>query len=170
MTPLQTEFYARIGKTLLEVQLAERQIQVCLSYFLPLNEAQSVEEIEALAAAHRKDTLGRLIIYMRDRIVIATDFDDKLTKFVEDRNALAHRFLAIDGVALSTDDGLKKGIEFLKKLSAQALDIRSTIQGLMRAIDDAPASDDAEEKRYTDLAKVVFGGQQTAVPTSPSAR
>jgi hypothetical protein len=50
MTPLQTEFYARIGKTLLEVQLAERQIQVCLSYFLPLNEAQSVEEIEALAA------------------------------------------------------------------------------------------------------------------------
>jgi hypothetical protein len=163
MTPLQIEFYARIGKTLLEIQLAERQIQMCLTYFLPTGEAQSLEEIEALAAADRKDTLGTLIKHMRQRIVVAKEFDDELTKFVEDRNALAHRFLSVEGVTLSTHDGLKKGIEFLKNLSAQALDVRSTIQGLMRAIDDAPKSDDHEQERYTELAKVVFGGQQPAV-------
>jgi hypothetical protein len=96
---------------------------------------------------------------MRKRIVVAPEFNAKLTKFVEDRNDLAHRFLSVEGVTLSTDDGLKKGIEFLKDLSAQALDVRSTIQGLMRAIDGAPNGDD-EEQRYTDLAKVIFGGQQ----------
>jgi hypothetical protein len=70
---------------------------------------------------------------------------------------------SVEGVTLSTDNGLKKGIEFLKNLSAQALDVRSTIQGLMRAIDDAPKSDDVEQERYTELAKVIFGGQQPAV-------
>jgi hypothetical protein len=163
MTPLQVEFYARVGKTLLEVQLAEQQIKICLDYFLPIGDPLSIEEIEALDAGSRKRTLGTLVGHMRQRIVVAKEFDDKLTTFVDDRNALAHRFLSVERVTLSTDDGLKKGIEFLKSLSAQALDVRSTIQGLMRAIDDAPASDDEEEKRYTELAKVVFEAPKTAV-------
>jgi len=161
MTPLQAEFYGRIGKTLLEIQYAEYQLQICLSYFVPSDQARSVEEIEAQAAAVRKQTLGNLIVLMRKRIVVAKDFDEKLTKFIDDRNSLAHRFLGVEGVTLSTDDGLRKGIEFLKDLNAQALDVRGTIQGLMLAIDDAPKGD-AEAERYRELAKVIFGGQRTA--------
>jgi hypothetical protein len=48
MTPLQMEFYARIGKTLLEIQLAERQIQMCLSYFLPTGEVSRITQFESL--------------------------------------------------------------------------------------------------------------------------
>ena len=158
MTPLQIEFYARIGQTLLQVQSAEYQIKICLDYFLPAGEPLSIEEIEALDATARKRTLGTLVPHMRGRIVVAPEFDAKLTTFVDDRNALAHRFLSVEGVTLSTDEGLKKGIEFLKKLNAEAIDIRSTIEGLMRAIDGAPTGDE-EQKRYTELAKVIFGGQ-----------
>jgi hypothetical protein len=110
MTPLQTEFYARIGKTLLEIQWAEHQIQICLDYFLPAGEPQTVEEIEVQAAADRKRTLGTLIGLMRKRIVVAPDFDAKLTKFVEDRNALAHRFLGVDCVSACNFDPLRGGI------------------------------------------------------------
>jgi hypothetical protein len=59
MTPLQTEFYGRMGKTLLEVQLAEQLLQNCLSYFLRAGEAKTVEEIEAMAAADRRKSLTR---------------------------------------------------------------------------------------------------------------
>jgi hypothetical protein len=156
MTPLQTEFYGRIGKTLLRVQQTEAQLQICLSYFLRAGEAKTVEEIEAMAEADRKKTLGNLIEKIRERIVVQEDFNEKLTKFVEDRNALAHRFLKVDGVNLTTDEGLKKGIEFLKSLDAQADEVRKIIQGLMGLIEDAPTGDE-EQERYKALAKVIFG-------------
>jgi hypothetical protein len=156
MTPLQSKFYGQIGHTLLHVQLAEHHLQTCLSYFLGADEAKTVEEIEALAVTDRKKTLGQLIEKIRERISVQKGFDDKLTKFVEDRNAFTHRFLGINGVSLHTDKGLQKGIEFAKSLSAQAIDIRKTIIGLMQAIDDAPKGDD-EKEQYKELAKVIFG-------------
>lgn len=158
MTPLKTEFYARIGKTLLDIQLAERQLKYCLSYFLRPPEVKTVEEIEAMAAADRKKSLTRLIAKMRERIVIDKGFDDKLTKFIEDRNTFAHDFLSADGVSLHNDEGLKKGIELTKSLTAQANEIRKVIKGLMDAIDDAPEGDDQDEE-YKELAKAIFGGQ-----------
>jgi hypothetical protein len=156
MTPLKTEFYGRIGHTLLQIQLAEQQLRYCIDYFLPAEPGMTLEEIEALAEADRKKTLGDLVAKMRTRIVIDKDFNAKLAKFVEDRNALAHRFLKVDGVSLHSDEGLKKGIEFTKSLTAQANEVRKTIVGLIAAIDDAPKGDD-DEKKYKELAKVIFG-------------
>jgi hypothetical protein len=158
MTPLKAEFYGRIGKTLLEIQLAEQALQICVSYFVPAEEAKTIEEIEALAADARTKTLGELIKLMRKRIVVSQDFDATLTKFVDDRNAMAHRFLRVSGVNLATDEGLKSGIQFLKKLSSEAGEIYKTILGLVRVIDDAPKGDENEE-HYRELAKVIFGGQ-----------
>lgn len=160
MTPLKTQFFGRIGKTLLEVQLAEEQLQVCLSYFLRMGEAATVEEIEAMAAEDRKKSLGKLITKIRERIHVDKSFDAKLTKFVEDRNAFAHRFLRVKGVSLHTDEGMKKGIEFMDDLSKQANEVRNVILGLMHAINDEDGSEVLEEdKAYTELAKVIFGGQ-----------
>jgi hypothetical protein len=67
MTPLQSEFYGRIGKTLLQIQLAEHQLQICVSYFLPPDDAKTIEEIEAQAEADRTRTLGELLKLMRER-------------------------------------------------------------------------------------------------------
>ena len=95
---------------------------------------------------------------MRQRIVVNDAFNDQLTQFVEDRNALVHRFLKIEGVNLTTDEGLKKGIEFTEKLSAQAVTVRKTIQGLMHAIEGEDDGEDSEEEeQYKELAKVIFG-------------
>jgi hypothetical protein len=156
MTPLQIEFYGRIGKTLLEIQLAEHLLQICISYFLPPDEARTVEEIEAAAEADRTKTLTQLLNLMRKRIAVNPIFDRQLKQFVEDRNALAHRLLKVEGINLHTDEGLRRGIEFLKGLSAQAAHVRKTIQGLMNAIDDAPKSNN-EVEQYNELAKIIFG-------------
>jgi hypothetical protein len=158
MTPLQTEFYGRIGKTLLEIQRAEHQLQICVSYFLPPDEAKTVEEIEGFAEEDRTKTLGQLLGLMRKRIAVSTLFDRQLKDFVKDRNSLAHRLLKVEGVNLTTDEGLKKGIEFLNTLSLQADHVRKTIQGLMRAIEGAPKGDE-EAEQYVELAKLIFGGQ-----------
>jgi hypothetical protein len=155
MTPLQTEFLSRIGKTLLEVQFSERLLQICISYFLP--NAKTVEEIEAQAEKDRTKTLGELCKLMRSRIAIAATFDEQLKQFVSDRNALAHHLLKVKDVSFSTEDGLKKGIEFLKGLEALSLVIRKVIQGLMDAIDDLSKGDEERDK-YKEVAKVIFGG------------
>lgn len=160
MSPLQLELLSRMGETLLQIQTAEEQLQLCISYFLPADTAKTVEEIESQAEAVRKKTLGQLLTLMRKRIVVSEIFDGQLDQFLEDRNALAHRFLRVEGVSLKTDEGLKKGIEFLKGLSAQAVHIRKTIQGLMRAImgEDTEPGEEADEQ-YAELAKLIFGGK-----------
>jgi hypothetical protein len=155
MTPVQSEFYGRVGHTLLQIQLTERAVQRCLSYFLP--QVKTVEEIEAQAEKDREKTLGDLVSAIRKRIAIEAEFDKKLKGFVEDRNTLAHRLLQKEGINITSDEGLQKGIEFLRALNDTAVAIRKTIEGLMRAIDDAPKGNE-EDEQYTGLAKVIFGG------------
>jgi uncharacterized protein YutE (UPF0331/DUF86 family) len=156
MTPLQSEFLSRIGKTLLQVQRTEHLLQICISYFLP--EADTLEEIESQAENDRRKTLGQLCQLMRQRIVIDQTFGEQLKQFVSERNEFAHRFLKVDGVSFATDEGLRKGIDFLKNLEAQSIAVRNVVQGLMDAIDDIPQSDE-QAGQYQELAKVIFGGK-----------
>jgi hypothetical protein len=93
---------------------------------------------------------------MRARIAISATFDRQLEQLVDDRNTLAHRIFKSEGVDFTTDDGLKKGIEFLKSLEQQSTAVRNVIQGLMDTINDIPGGDDQKEQ-YKELAKVIFG-------------
>jgi len=156
VTPLEIEFYAQLGRTLLQIQHAEGYLQACLSYFLRAGEATTVEAVEAMAAKDRKKSLGKLVKIIRERIVVQNDFADKLDKFVTDRNDVAHRFLKVEGVTLNTEEGLREGLEFLEIVWDESNEVRKTIKGLMDAIDDAPKGTEEDEK-YRDLAKVVFG-------------
>jgi hypothetical protein len=154
---LQHELLAYMGETLLHIQAAERRLQFCISYFYPDDKSKTVEEIEAKAEADRKKSLGQLLVLMRKRIKVNELFDRKLEQFVEDRNALAHRFHSIEGVNITTLEGMRNAAKFLEGLRAQAIYVRKTLQGLMNAIlGEEPGSE--EDQDYFKLAKLIFFG------------
>lgn len=155
----QHELLSYMGETLLHIQAAERQLQFCISYFFPDEKSKTVEEVEAQAEADRKKTLGQLLVLMRKRIVVNPLFDRQLEDFVEDRNTLAHRFLKIEGVNLTSVEGMRKAAKFLEGLRAQAIHVRKTMQGLMKAIlGQEPGGE--EDKEYIKLAKLIFFGDE----------
>jgi uncharacterized protein YutE (UPF0331/DUF86 family) len=154
---LQHELLSYMGETLLHVQAAERQLQFCLSYFFPDDKSKTVEEVEAQAEAERKKTLGELLRLMRKRMPVNQLFDRELKEFVDDRNALAHRFLKIEGVNISSVEGIRNAAKFLEGLRAQAIHVRKTMQGLMNAIlGKEPRTE--EDDDYIKLAKLIFFG------------
>jgi hypothetical protein len=154
---LQRELLSYVGETLLHVQAAERQLQFCISYFFPDDKSKTIEEVEAQAEADRKKTLGQLLVLMRKRMPVNRLFDRELEQFVEDRNALAHRFLKIEGVDIKNVEGIRNAAKFLEGLRAQAIHVRKTMQALMKAIlGEEPVGDEDED--YMKLAKLIFFG------------
>lgn len=156
---LQRELLGFLGETLLHVQAAERQLQFCISYFFPGDKPKTIEEVEAQASAERKKTLGQLLRLMRERMPVNQLFDKELEEFVDDRNALVHRFLNVQGVNVQNVKGIRNAVKFLQGLKAQAIHIRKTMQGLMTAIlGEEPATEEDEE--YIKLAKLIFFGEE----------
>lgn len=152
---LQHELLAYMGETMLHIQAAERRLQFCISYFYPDDKSKTVEEIEAKAEADRKKSLGQLLVLMRKRINVNKLFDRELEQFVDDRNALAHRFHSIEGVNIATLDGMRNAANFLEGLRAQAIHVRKTLQGLMNALLGEQTGGE-EDKDYIKLAKLIF--------------
>ncbi len=154
---LQQELLSYMGETLLHIQAAERQLQFCLSYFFPDDKSKTIEEVETQAEAERKKTLGQLLLLMRKRMTVHKMFDRELEDFVENRNALAHRFLKIEGVDIKSIEGIRNAAKFLELLRAQANYVHKTMQGLMTAIlGKEPRSEEDED--YVKLAKLIFFG------------
>ncbi|TQF41154.1 hypothetical protein UNPF46_08520 [Bradyrhizobium sp. UNPF46] len=154
---MQHELLSYMGETLLHIQAAERQLQFCISYFFPDDKSKTIGEIEAQAEADRKKTLGQLLFLMRKRIEVNKMFDKELEQFVDDRNALAHGFLRIEGVNITSVEGIRNGAKFLEGLRAQAIYVQKTMRGLMNTIlDEKPVSE--EDADYMKLAKLIFFG------------
>jgi hypothetical protein len=154
---LQHELLSYMGETLLHIQAAERQLQFCISYFFPDDKFKTIEDVEAQAEADRKKALGQLLVLMRKRIEVNKLFDRELEQFVEDRNALAHRFLGIQGISIRNVEGIRNAAKFLDGLRAQAIYVHKTMQGLMNAIlGEKPVGEEDED--YMKLAKLIFFG------------
>ena len=84
-------------------------------------------------------------------------FDRELEQFVEDRNALAHRFLKIDGVDIKSVEGIRNAAKFWKVSGRRPFMLRKTMQGLMKAIlGEEPFGEEDED--YMKLAKLIFFG------------
>jgi hypothetical protein len=56
--------------------------------------------------------------------------EDLLTDFVKNRNLFAHDLLSVDGFSILTEEGVAKGITFLRQLAQQAREVTSTFMGL----------------------------------------
>jgi len=117
-----------IGISLYAVQLTERSLGRALALFTAEQNPHSFEDFFRLNDAHRKATLGRLVLKLRDGFNLETGFLDRLERFLSDRNRFIHRLFFEEDFDLLTDEGCIATDIFLADLLGQASYVHDILQ------------------------------------------
>ena len=110
---------ARVGATLLRCQVAERHLKRCLVRVFPgeRDEIVTLELLNRLERTHSPQTLGQLLGALRNSMDVAAGFDEKLKRFLANRNILAHGLLDLPGFSVGNFNEVNR---FLDQLYSDA--------------------------------------------------
>lgn len=112
--PVQDDVLKTLGLAVIGGQGVERLMSFCLTFPLHGEPLQTVQELQTLLERHSKSTLGRLLKALRKRVELHPTFDDKLDRFLEYRNVIAHRLHDVPGgFDLHSDEGRQRLKDFL---------------------------------------------------------
>lgn len=125
-----------MGLALIRIQKAEQVLKMCLTHFLPGQEA-ALESLENREEALRRQMLGKLIGKLKERLNFDPDFENVLANFLADRNMFVHNFFGVSGFSLETDDEVAIGIDFVRKLVDQAVHVTNIVMGINKLVLDA---------------------------------
>jgi hypothetical protein len=110
--PSQEEIAAQIGYLLLLTQDAEHSIVTMIGTMYPAGKP-TWEEIEKL----NKETLGKLITKLKERVEMPDAFIGLLEGFLEHRNLFVHRLSEQSWFALPSEEGRDKIWDFIESYS-----------------------------------------------------
>ena len=125
---LQLETMKLVGITLYAVQTAERSLGGALASFMTEGQPLSSKDFWQLDEAHQKATLGQLIHKLRKSFPLQSDFSDRLTRFLDDRNRFVHRLFYEPEFDLLTDTGCVAAVDFMKGLLDRAGSVHDSLQ------------------------------------------
>ncbi len=86
-----------LGLAVIAKHGVEHLLSSCLTFPLHGEPLQTVEQLQLLLERHSKATLGRLLKALRERVDLHPAFDDKLDRFLQHRNIIAHRLHDVPG-------------------------------------------------------------------------
>lgn len=89
--PVQDDVLKTLGLAVIAGQSVEHLLSSCLTFPLHGEPLQTVEQLQILLERHSKATLGQLLKALRKRVDLHPTFDDKLDRFLQYRNVIAHR-------------------------------------------------------------------------------
>lgn len=131
-TQLRMEFMANVGLTLIELQKTEWVLRETMTHFVRALEGITWDQLTSLAERDRKKTLGYFANELKQcpHLTIRLGFDERLDKFVRNRNIFAHNLRGIPNLDLGTHAGLIAGIDFCRSLTEEARDIAKLLKAL----------------------------------------
>jgi hypothetical protein len=135
------------GATLMALQWAEFAIGICWRLLDPSRASEMAAGAFSSDAVTRKRTLGQLNRLLKERRLFVDDFEQRLDRFVSDRNRFAHH-LWVETPPTSGHDHvtrmeiLKNREKFILSLVAEAYGIGSVFKGLFATIGVALAERD----------------------------
>lgn len=104
--PVQDDVLKALGLAVIAGQGVERLLGNCLTFPLHGEPLQTVEQLQILLDRHSKATLGQLLKTLRKRVDLHPTFDEKLDRFLQYRNVIAHRLHDVPGgYDLHSDEG-----------------------------------------------------------------
>src|SRR5215203_2844743 len=128
------------GGTLILLQLVEEQIKFCCTA-IPIKSLNlTLEDLLSPDPRRRKQTLGQLASGLRESRIFAGDFEDRLAKFVNDRNRFIHSWWTEQNRrseskgGLPSKDELEETYEFIRSLMKEAVYIRNVFRGFEYAL------------------------------------
>jgi hypothetical protein len=127
---------ARMGEVLVQIQMTERVLKICINYFVP---GLDVSWESLLDNQHKTEkwTLGAFLNELRKRRDIDAGFDDVLRSLLKDRNDFIHNIFSVPGFEISADAQPDKAMEFLNTLSQRAQHVRNVLRGYVDLIAEA---------------------------------
>jgi hypothetical protein len=91
LTELRDEIFKLTGVAVAEFQFLEHVLTACLAFVWPEKSEQMLAEIASDNPIRRGETIGRMLSVLRKTIKVPVNFDQRLSDFLENRNALIHR-------------------------------------------------------------------------------
>jgi len=122
-----------LGVALVSAQATESLIKTVITYALPEEPLQTLEQLNSVVAKSRKDTLGRMLTKLRQRADIHEDFDALLEHYLAQRNILAHNLDAIPGSDRATAEGRAIIEQFAKDFVELGIKVTQVLGGLLLA-------------------------------------
>jgi len=132
--PRQEDVLKTLGLAVIAGQGVEHVLRACLTFPLHGEPLQTVEQVQLLLERHSKSTLGRLLKALRERVDLHPTFDEKLDRFLQHRNIIAHRLHDVPGgLDLHSDEGrgrLKAFLlQYIEDGSALSMVFAGVLQG-----------------------------------------
>jgi len=124
--PSQEETAAQIGYLLLLTQDAEHSIVTLIGTMYPEGKP-TWEEIEKL----NKETLGKLIVKLKERVEMPDAFIGLLEGFLEHRNLFVHRLGQQSWFSLNSESGRDKIWDFIESYSKFLTEAHRVVQAAL---------------------------------------
>lgn len=123
---------SRTVRTAVSTQGVERLINHCLGFVIRFLEAATIDEIYALNESEKKNTLGKLLSKLRERVSVEASFDSLLKSFLKNRNTFVHEMSFLPGWTLETEAGRRVAIEFLERYSQELSQVHRIFVAFVR--------------------------------------
>lgn len=131
--PVQDDVLKTLGIAVIAGQGVERLLSSCLTFPLHGEPLQTVEQLQILLERHSKATLGQLLKALRKRVDLHPTFDDKLDRFLQYRNVIAHRLHDVPGgFDLHSDEGRGRLKAFLLQYMEDGHTVSMVLLGVLR--------------------------------------
>jgi len=131
--PVQDDVLKTLGLAVITGQGVERLLSSCLTFPLHGEPLQTVEQLQILLERHSKATLGQLLNALRKRVDLHPTFDDKLDRFLQYRNVIAHRLHDVPGgLDLHSDEGRGRLKAFLLQYMDDGQTVSMVLLGVLR--------------------------------------
>ncbi|ANF89236.1 hypothetical protein A7J50_5912 (plasmid) [Pseudomonas antarctica] len=131
--PIQDDVLKTLGLAVIAGQSFEHLLSSCLTFPLHGEPLQTVEQLQLLLERHSKATLGRLLKALRERVDLHPTFDEKLERYLQNRNIIAHRLNDVPGgFDLHSDEGRGRLKAFLLQYIEDGHTVSMVFLGILR--------------------------------------
>jgi hypothetical protein len=88
---LRDDILKLTGAAVVQFQFLEQTLTTCMAFVWPEKSEQMMAELESSDSILRGETIGRMLSVLRKTINVPPSLDNRLSDFLENRNALIHR-------------------------------------------------------------------------------
>jgi hypothetical protein len=102
-----------IGSLLINIQSAERIIDVSIAWALADHSLKTTDDLFRLEEGQRRRTIGQLFSHIKKNNELDENVNLLFERFLDHRNIFVHRLRDVPGFDLDTTEGLKAAQSFL---------------------------------------------------------
>lgn len=131
MTPKQEHLLVAMGVALLQIQMTERVLRLCMRWVLPKQSPVTLELFERQELLERRKTLGYFVAELKKRVGLDDGFEALIDEFLERRNAFVHGLFDVSGFSTETDEGLAVAESYVAQVLNVTEKVMYSFLGLM---------------------------------------